>query len=228
MTLGEIKAKVKRDLDLEEETFITDDELNDIVNEGIKICEATIHGLYEDYFKNEACPTITQSSQVVSLPSDIYADKIRKVIYDDGVDVYEIRPIKTLTNIPNVTDQDTYTYDIVNPVSTGTIQSSKYIKLYPAARQSSTTDVTIHYIRRARELVNDTDHCDIPEFNSYIVQYAKVECLKKEKDFNAATAEHEKLNKLNELMIATLMNRKDDENNEVVMDFSSYSEQENI
>ena len=49
-TLGQIKAKVKRDLDIESEVFIQPDELIEYINDAIDEAESEIHSLYEDYF----------------------------------------------------------------------------------------------------------------------------------------------------------------------------------
>ena len=49
-TLGQIRTKLKQDLDLEQEQFVTASELTGYINEAIDDAEAIIHGLYRDYF----------------------------------------------------------------------------------------------------------------------------------------------------------------------------------
>ena len=69
--------------------------------------------------------------------------------------------------------------------------------------------------------MNDTDVCDIPEFVDYVIQVAKAKYQSIDGDprYSVDKAEERELEKS---MIDTLSNMKDDENNEVVADFSHY------
>ena len=82
-TLSEIKAKIKRDLDLEAEDFVRDTELNDLINEAIDEAEAEVHSLYEDYFLTREVVTLVAGQEEYELPTNIYGHKIRRVVYNN-------------------------------------------------------------------------------------------------------------------------------------------------
>ncbi len=93
-TLAEITAKIKRDLDLEAETFVRPVELTDYINEAIDEAEAEIHTLYEDYFLTTAPITLVPNQEEYDLPTDIYAHKIRRMIFNNTSSIYKIRRIQ--------------------------------------------------------------------------------------------------------------------------------------
>jgi len=102
-TLKQLRDQVISDLDLQEEEWISESEINVWINEGIKSAEAQIHTLYEDYFLCESdAITIIKGQNLVDYPADIYATKVRKVIFTDGLGnstaSHEVRRIKSLIN----------------------------------------------------------------------------------------------------------------------------------
>jgi len=122
-TLKQLRERIQADLDLEDETFIIDSDINSWINEAIKKAEAEIHTLYEDYFLTEAeitlvttnaAPTDTDdveeswpNTQFYQYPSDIYANKIRKIVYvnDSNSSTHEVKRVKNLTA---ATERDVY------------------------------------------------------------------------------------------------------------------------
>lgn len=224
-TLATLRSKVELDLDLQEELFITSAQVNDFLNEGIKDVEAEVHTLYEDYFLTSSTLSLVSGTSVYSLPTDIYANKIRRVIYSLGSYQYEIPHLKDrdgfiegviLNQYPT---SYYYKYRLTNPSASGGIK----LVLYPAAQETS-TNVTIWYIREANALSIDTDKCDIPEFSNYIVQFAKCRCYEKEPghpNYAAALGERERLR---QLMLSTLQSMIPDGDNCIEMDVSHYED----
>lgn len=218
-TYLEIKTKVENDLDLVDEIFITATEMLGYVNEAIDNAEAQIHALYEDYFLTLDTLALVTGTSTYSMPSDIYANKIRSIYYVNGQTKYPIKKWrKPLHLIPFVDTSDDYMYLPINTTASG-----YQMKLFPAAQETSSTNVTRWYIRNAKVLVSDSDVCDIPEFINYILQYTKMRCYEKEGHVTTLKAiddtEKEKL-----LMIQTLTNMVDDEDNELRKDFSFYDD----
>ena len=84
VTLAQIKQRVRDLVDAESADFTSDEELVRYINEAIKMCEAEIHRLNEDYYKKDEVSSIVSGTQEYSLPSDIYAQKIRRIMFDDG------------------------------------------------------------------------------------------------------------------------------------------------
>lgn len=224
-TYEEIKDKVLKDLDLQDEIFIDPDEMMAYANEAIDEAEAEILGLYEDYFLTSSSLALVAGTAEYSLPSDIYCHKIRAVIYRNGTTVFPIEKIRENKRFETIAyeliynDGVTYKYIIKN-VSAAT---GPQIVLYPAARETSAANVTLWYIRNANRMTEDASLCDIPEFASFIIQYMKMRCYEKEGHPNYESSVSI-LDRQRKLMIETLSEMVPDGANHVEMDFSPYEE----
>lgn len=223
-TWAQIRDKVQKDLDIEDEVFVTDAELMGYCNEAIDEAEAEIHSLYEDYFLNKTPITLVQGTSDYALPSDIYAHKIRRLIYQNGSTIYTIERMKDWRKFEQKAATDYYpgtswySYLIIN-ASAG----SPKISLVPTAQESGAY-LTMWYIRNATRMTEDASICDIPEFINFIYQYIKVRVYEKEMNPNVTQAK-ELLEQQRELMQATLGTMVPDADNNIEMDISSYEEQ---
>lgn len=223
-TYAMIKAKVEQDLALEDEVFIEPDEMLGYVNEAIDEAEAEIHSLYEDYFLKRAPLTLVNGQEEYDLPEDIYANKIRRLIYKNGSDVYKItrlRDWKKFENyaIESVNNSSTiYAYFIINQNP-----GESKILLTPPAKVDGAY-VTIWYIRNANRLVDDDDICDIPEFINFVLQYTKVRCYEKEAGHPNMQKAMQDLEQQRLQMTGTLAQMVPDGDNEIEADFSVYEE----
>lgn len=224
-TYDEIQAKIEKDIDLEREVFVDPDELLGYVNEGIDICEGKIHALYEDYFLTKATITLVSGTDEYNLPTDIYAHKIRAVVYKNGSDVHTIRRAansrKLLTyevdKLNSTASQGSYEYMVYNPAA-----GTPKVLFMPPVTESGDF-ISIWYLRNANRLVADTDVCDIPEFVYFVIQYAKVKILFKEGHPGYAE-EKARLDELEQEMLSTLAGMVPDEDNAIEPDFSFYEE----
>lgn len=220
-TYAEIKANLQKELDLEEETFITPEELLKYCNEGIELVSSDIHSIYEDYFLTNTTLNLVNGQAQYDLPSDIYAQKIRHIVYNDnGSKNYEIRRIKQIRNISNIQSEDLYQYLITNSAVSG-----NKLTIYPTPQEDSSY-TTIWYLRNAKRITADTDTLDIPEFSFVVVQYMRWKCLDKERRDDAEAALRD-LNNMRAQMIDTLTARIPDEQNYIDPDFSFYAEFDN-
>lgn len=179
-TYQEIKQKIQRDLDLEGEDFIQPEELVEYINEGIDEAEAEIHTLYEDYFLSHMPLTLTEGVEAYDMPTDIYANKIRSIMYANGPIVYEIKLIPSSKRIRLYHELKAsgsgsyYQYIIDN----STVGEPKIIICPPPIETGTVGE--IWYLRNANRLELDADICDIPEFVKFVIQFAKVRCYEKE------------------------------------------------
>lgn len=216
-TYAEAKERILDDLDLQEETFIKASELKRLFNKSVKKAEAKIHTIYEDYFLTSALITILANQSELSLPCDIYAQKIRAFIYDNGVTAYKLRKIPDFRDIPFIEQStDIYAYLLTNAKSRG-----PKVKLYPTPLATDSTSLTCWYLRQARKIVNDSDEVDIPEFIDYVIEDTKLSCMKKEG--HPLLAEQMKdVEDLEKLMIDTLTAKVVDDENKIQMDLSFY------
>ena len=217
-TYAELKLYLQKELDLEGETFITAQEFLGYFQEAIDMTESTIHSIYEDYFLTSSTLSLVSGIQTVSPPSDIYAQKIRSILYNDGGSTkYEIRRIKQFKETNYFDVNDAYKYLVTNDGTNGL-----KLKFFPVPQETS-SNITIWYIRNAKRPTADTDIIDIPEFTSVIVQYVRVKCLSKEGHPDAGT-EISNLDRMRQEMVETLTARIPDEDNSLLIDFSFYQE----
>jgi hypothetical protein len=226
-TWTEIKTKVEQDLDLEDEDFVRESELMALANEAIDEAEAEIHTLYEDYFLKKTTIAVVAADSAFSIPtylSDIYGDKIRRIIYQLGSSstVYTVNRLKEWHKFEEKamadtgTSMDLYQYMLVNQTA-----GAPQILLVPAARESGT--LTVWYLRNANRLTTGSDVCDIPEFINFIIWHIKCRVLHKEGNAGYQTA-LERLESERSRMTATLAARVPDTDNEIEMDLSAYEE----
>ena len=224
-TLKQIRDQVISDLDLEEEEWISESELNVWINEAIKVAESHIHTLYEDYFLVESDPIeIVAGQTLVDYPSNIYANKVRKIIFTDNTGTntgsHEVERVKNLIEGKTA---DLYASDTTTPVlrwtPTNKVGEGRKIRLFPETGR--TGRLYIWYIREVSQLVNDNDVCEVDEFSHYIVQYVKTKAYLKDGD---PRGDDSKLleEQYKQDMINTLSDMVPDKNNELHMDMQHY------
>jgi hypothetical protein len=214
---SEMKSLLQKELDIESADFITTLELLGYFNEGVDMVESAIHTIYEDYFLTTAPLSFVSGQSQYSLPTDIYAQKVRQIWYNDNnARNYEIRKVKQLKEIQFATQPDLYKWMLTNSLVTGL-----KINLYPTPQETNSNGI-IWYIRNALRFSGaDTDVCDIPEFTAVVVQYARWKCMNKEGHPDTMMALQDLAN-MKQMMVDTLSARVPDEHNEIIQDFSFY------
>lgn len=222
-TWDEIKTKIQRDLDLEDEDFITEEELLGYANEAIDQAEQEVMGIYEDYLLADSNLALVSGTSLYALPDDIYAHKIRAVLYSDGSKWYPVRRLHKLEEIQllegsHITNSsnDYYHYIIMNEAGVG-----PRLRLIPTAQETSSSNVKLFYIREANRLEEDDDTMDIPEATNFVLQYMKLRCYEKEGHPNQVKAIND-LEREKEKLIETLSNMVPDEDNRLLADYSFY------
>lgn len=180
-TWAEIRTKVERDLDLEDETFITPTELLGYANEAIDEVERQILTLCEDYFLTRGTISLVSGQEEYDLPTDIYAMKIRQIIYRNGSQVWKLERIRDWSKFLSYeldkafsTATQQYGYFIVNQTA-----GSPKLLLSPTPSEAGAY-LQVWYIRNANELTVDASVCDIPEAVHYVMAYIKMKCMEKE------------------------------------------------
>lgn len=221
MTLNtwlEIKTIIKNDLDLDDETFINDTMLLAWANNAIDEAEQHILTIYEDYFlRTENLALVTGTSEY-DPPSSIYAHKIRRMFYVNGTDKYEIKRIRNMSKIPYIEDSNDYSYMITSN-SSGVAK----IKLFPASRETSSSNVQLWYIANATRMVDDTTVMNIPEAVPFIIAHIKAEATRTEGHPSQGVWAMERERQKN-LLVDTLTVMVPDEDNELLADCSFYDE----
>jgi hypothetical protein len=174
-TYAEVKAKVLQDLSMEEESFIHQDELVGYCNDAIDAAEADILTLHQDYFRRSRFLDLVSGTSAYALPSDIYANKIRGVVYANGTDIYPVDKIRDNENaflemaqISQGGANDRYRYDIQNTDS----DTDRQFVLYPTSRETSSTVMKLWYIRNANRIPLSTEYVAAESFATGAVSAA--------------------------------------------------------
>lgn len=216
----EMKTKIKNDLDLNDEGFITETELLGYVNRAIDEAEQIFMQIYDKYFEYEATISLVSGTDEYAFPSDIYATKALLIQYSNGSQKYPVERIRNLKDIAYVQDNERYRYRIVNDPTDGF-----RIKIYPTPTETS-TNMTIYYLRNANEVTADSDVIDLPEASGYIEQHTKDSCRNKEMGTMFSAPPSEALQRQESLLRATLSDMVPDEDNRIYADTSFYEDVE--
>lgn len=225
-TYLELKDKLERDLDLEGEVFIQPTELQEYFNEAIDKAEEIVHTLYEDYFLDKDTITLVSGTSEYTLPSRIYAHKIRRVIYRNGGRCYTVSRVRDWRKFEH------YAMDLVGG-SQGAAAEYKYFIINSTAGSpkilftpevgESGTYITVWFLRQANRLSDDADVLDVPEAANFVLQYVKCRCYEKEGHPNLAKS----LGDLQEMKVSlegALTAMVPDADNEIEADMSFYEE----
>lgn len=140
-TYGFISGFVQQKLDLQEEIFITNDELLSYYEEAARFCEAEIHKLNieDQYFVAVAPIMLEVNKSEYALPSGMYANKILRIVYNVDSKLYDIPRIRVERRfeIGALMDQyqpsDNYGYMLIN----NDVRSGTKMRLYPKSRDAS-------------------------------------------------------------------------------------------
>ncbi len=225
-TLSELIAKVETDLDLQGEVFIDKDMMIGFANEAIDDLEKLIHGIYEDYFLARYTLTLVSGTDEYALPTNIYAHKIRGIMYRNGSRVYEIKRIRdwkkfieySVQLVNGLTADAIYSYFVINEDA-----GSPRMLLSPRVSESGAYGM-VWYLRQANRLVDDADLMDVPEAANYVLRHMRRSCLTKDIGNPLLPNAVAELNKEEADLTATLTAMVPDANNEIEADLSFYQE----
>lgn len=237
-TYGQVRTRVSQECDLGNESFIAADEMVGFCNEALSEAEAEIHKINEDYFLKKALIALVLGQQLYSLPADIYANKIRAILYSNNAIIYPLRHIKrsettfydaTVTDYFGAAQFYRYRYLIINASAAAGMQ----LELHPPAVESGNL-LQIWYLRGVQAIplvsagsqaASDAVLIDLPEFSNFILHYMKCKVFEKEGDPRLEGAiialEHQR-----KMMVDTLTQMIPDDDDTIAPDLSHYWDQE--
>lgn len=207
-----------------------------LFNDAIDLAEAQILKIDEDYFLTKATLTLVQDASDITLPSTIYAQKIRSVIYKNGSTIYEVRRLrdpKEFLARAVINDQVNSTEDYRYFLRLDAGSSQAVMELVPPAYESGAY-LTMWFIRNAARipLIEEGSNraaqiatvIDIPEWRMFLEQYVKMRLHEKLKDPAAEASSAVKVKALSEAMVDALTNRTPDRDDVLEGDTSFYEE----
>lgn len=235
---AQILDRVKDELDLVEESFIDNPEMLRYANAAIDRAEQSVIGIHKDYFlssaplRSDGNPDgLLNGVREYLLPIDIYAHKIRRIIFESGSRVYKVGRIQDWRKfekmaIENINNSATlYEYFLVNRTP-----GAPVINIVPVPRETGDY-VTVWYCRQANRFntndVNDVENIlDIPEAFNYVVEFVKMKCDIKEKRRQGQMEQGEYPEVALEMreMLGAIQEIVPDAENLIEPDFSAYEE----
>lgn len=197
-TLSDIRTKMERELDLEAEEFIQPEEMVEYINDAITKAEAHIInlGLRDKYFQKRTRINLVSGQEDYDLPTDIYADKIIKIIYQNEALIYPVKPIASENMYEAI--------QFVNQFSLGTNTAYRYLirhddpgeeklQIVPRPQESVTNGLTVWHYRDANRLEEDDDVCDLPEIAyQFVYDHVRVKVYEKERGQSWLTAKDDR------------------------------------
>jgi len=226
-TLAQLRTQIQDELDIQDEVFVTAAEVTKYINDALDEAEKELFLLKGDYFLTSTNIALVSGTSKYALPSDIYAQKIRGLIYNNGSLVYNITKVKDWHKFEEISLTQTfgnsnyYKYSIRHESSALDYQ----LVLYPTPQETSATNVTINYIRNALRLSSDSDYCDMPEALQFIKAHTKMNILAKEMGGVAPQEATDEMERQKQLWLAVVaIQTPDNEDDVVEADFSAYEE----
>lgn len=242
-TAQQIIERVKDELDLQEETFIDDVEMVRYCNAAIDRAEQSVIGIHKDYFLTSATLSLVSGTREYELPVDIYGHKIRRIIYENGSQVYKVTRIQDWKKFERKAIEDVNNsatlleYFLVNrqpgepriqfvpiPAETGDFVTVWYCR--QANRFDDTHTGSIPNRVLTTPLDDPTNILDVPEAFNYIVEFVKMKCDIKEKRNmgQIQTGDYPEVQMEYREMMGAIQEIVPDAENLIEPDFSSYEE----
>lgn len=228
-TFGELRSQVERELDIEDEEFIQDQEIIEYFNSAIRVVESEIIklGLREKYLQGEDFISVVSGTKDYDLPDDIIDSKIRKIIYRDGTLIYPLKPLVSedayeAEDVLNLySNSDIYKYMLYK----NSTDDLTKIRLVPVPTKTVSNALRVIYFRDLNRYTTAADEVDTPEIcYEYILSYVRFRCNLKEGHENTAS-EKTMLDELLKLMRDTLQGQVADPEVDLIdQDLSHYSE----
>lgn len=230
-TALEVRDKVRRDLDIDEDELVADDQMYAFINDAVRdmVSEMLKLGVEDKYFETRAKISVVANQEEYSLPTNMYVSKIYKLIHERP-GTKEVYPVKRLrgtkeyetyhweNQYASVTNP-LYRYKLINDAGNTTLL------LVPKPNVSEANSITIWFARKPIVITSPSSIVDVPEeLIGYILTFVKVECLKKDVGNPLLGPTLEELARVRKLMVDTLTDQTHDGDNTIEMDTSIYEE----
>lgn len=176
VTLAELKTQSRQRADMENSTFIGDDELTTIINSSASELYDLLIGVFEDYKLTSSTLSITPNTDTYNLPSDFYKLRGVDLVLDANGNAVTLKPF-------NFGERNNYmftpTWNVVGlPYLRYHLQGNS-MRFVPIP--STTQTVKLWYIPAITRLVNPSDTLDgVNGFEEYVIVDAAMKMRIKE------------------------------------------------
>jgi len=172
-----VQEEIKKECDIEDEQFIKDSELMAAANGMIRAIEGDIIELNEDYLMKTHDFTLVDGQATYDLPSDLFAQKIKWILFSDGDCKSAIERGEPWQCVMADCNGKMF-YEILNTAwNTG-----RDIKFWGLPDYKSSQTVTAWYIREITRISSINSYVNLPEFENLIILAVKKRIFEKEKN----------------------------------------------
>lgn len=230
-TALQVRDKVRRDLDIDEDELVADEQLYAFINDAIRdmVAEMLKLGIEDKYYETRTQVSIVAGQEEYDVPSNVYVTKIYKMIHTrPGTrDVYPVKRLRGMKEYEQYHNElvqptsynPTYRYKLMNEAGTPSFL------LIPTPAVSEASALTLWHARKPTVVTAGATIVDVPEeFISFILNFVMVSCLKKDLGNPLLGTTMEELKRVRQLMTDTLTDQTSDGDNEVEMDLSHYAD----
>lgn len=222
LTYGDLTTKLGNDLDITDETFVSPTEILGYINEAIDDAQAAIHNLNPEdkYFLVPSAFNWVNGTSDYSLPTNIYANKLRQIFYNAGDQQYEIDRIKNLRETNFFQPGDRYRYLLINP----TPGVGPVARFYPTPAETSNNAV-LWYIREMLKMTtanSNTNICEVYQCQNFVFQHAKWNVMKKTRRADLIASAKQDRDEQYANMMSDLQQMVLDENTMISQDLTFY------
>lgn len=221
-TRTQLRTRIRTEMDLLDEPGVSDAEINYALQEAMSAVGSIVRGLYEDYFLKRGTLDLVSGSSDVTYPTDIFANKIRALVYRNGSLVTRIKRLKDVEQYLKA--ETTAAFQTWAPSTAQFIPMDTALKLIPTPTETATGVLVCWYIRDLVGMTSDSDSCDIPEWEHVVVAYAKDVIAQNKPGIGDPNQTSAKLAGMIKLMEADLSNRSPDDDDFIAKDTSIYEE----
>lgn len=166
-TLLQLRGDVQDDMDLADNNALVPNALLDkYINNAIDTVEQILIPLDQDYLLSSEDINLVADQADYSLPTTIFGNKIRGIVYNNGNDIYEILPMRRQgvfynANISEQFEDSTRKYRYL--IRNSDAATGFKLRLYPTPPANETGTVEVWFLRNFARLSSDSDVCDAPE-----------------------------------------------------------------
>jgi hypothetical protein len=216
------------EMDTEDEDFIQDAELWGYFNTGVTIIESELVklGLRDMYLKKEALISAVAGTSDYPIPTDIVANKIRKVVYRNGLLVYTVSPARYEGSFEDEDVQNLYAPNEYYNFQIYKVAELNIFRISPKASVSVSNAFRIIYHAKLNRYTADAVDCDVPDVcYEFLLSYVRYRIYGKEIGHPNTMGERADMQNLLGLMRETLQNQVADPDMDLMdSDTSHYEE----
>lgn len=204
------------------------------VNDSLQEIQGHINKQYEDYFLTYSTYQMNSSESQqteYNLPTDIFMNKIRRVIYHRGStplnnnsDTYKMNRLQNIDDAHAFVGGERYNYMLIDrPVTGEAVDYRTKLVTFPYGANDNDY-FTVWYIRELATVSSTGDTVDLP-FMRYLVEDVKYKCLEKDIGNPMASIIASNRKEQLDLMQASIANKiPDDQSGYIRPDTSHYED----